>query len=780
MQSPTGNLSNEKALDEDSSKAFSSKAFSSKVDSSNLKEFAQGKIEPNHSVEVNEIPSVEVNSKINPIVSNSDYPSEKNQNSNQDCATSSWVSSENLDLQNHQLSEKKQSELANNKSKEGIEEANKIEKGNRDSSKKIISMKKPSDEGIQGGSSINKSESANSNHVNSNPANSNLIEEPPTIISLTRPRSSPDAKLVERYIGKQLGHFQTIEPVGVGGMAAVIRAQDLELARIVALKILPPEMAVDPENVKRFRQEARAAAKLDHENIARVYYCGEDQGIHFIAFEFVAGETLRAITDHQGGKLEIDKAISYLLQVTAGLIHAQSRQVVHRDIKPSNIIITPEGKAKIVDMGLARNLDPHNANGGVTHSGVTLGTFDYISPEQAIDPRIADCRSDIYSLGCTFYHVLSGQAPVPEGTAAKKLSAHQHLLPIDPRLLNPAIPDDLTKILARMMAKNPDYRYQSPQELYAELMILAQNRGIEGISTLNPAFNSSILQKKKDSRGSLLNPGFSSAERQLPAYYLFPLAILLMFGFLYFSGFFSKKSPLSDNNSPWPEIKSLVSNSNENLKKLPVDPSTTAKFDNMTKRVSRDAHTVDEFVQLLKIPNVQINLDEDGIYDFTQANSMDGNSSALTFQGTDLIITSKNLNRPAKVILNSSLISELNQQGSLQIGWVKPEELKQVEDIKKDENDSGSSSLPAEKGASENLQFNNTEKNTPVQKRSLRIYLKNITIYFNRPDGINPDAETVGIRLLNPERIQLENCTFFTNLIILPSSCRKVLFSKRR
>ena len=150
-------------------------------------------------------------------------------------------------------------------------------------------------------------------------------------------------------------------------MAAVLKARDLELGRVVALKILPPEAARDPENVSRFQQEARAAAKLDHENIARVYFCGEDQGLHFIAFEFVEGENLRQLIDRRG-TLPAGECVRYMIQVAAGLDHAAERGVVHRDIKPSNIIITPDGRAKIVDMGLARHLDSA-VNGGVTQSG---------------------------------------------------------------------------------------------------------------------------------------------------------------------------------------------------------------------------------------------------------------------------------------------------------------------------------------------------------------------------------------------------------------------------
>jgi hypothetical protein len=301
-------------------------------------------------------------------------------------------------------------------------------------------------------------------------------DDTPTIISKFQPRTNGTDTLFSGILrGRKLAHFELIAPIGVGGMAAVLRARDTQLERFVALKILPPEMAADPENVARFHQEARAAARLDHETIARVFFCGEDQSLHFIAFEFVEGDNLRIVIDRRG-PLPVQEALHYMLQVATGLAHAAERGVVHRDIKPSNIIISPNGRAKLVDMGLARNLGPHDDN-GLTQSGVTLGTFDYISPEQALEPRDADVRSDIYSLGCTFYHVLTGQAPVPEGTAARKLHHHQHVLPVDPRQLNPEVPDEVAAILGRMMAKDARHRYQRPEHLVQHLLQATQRLG---------------------------------------------------------------------------------------------------------------------------------------------------------------------------------------------------------------------------------------------------------------------------------------------------------------
>lgn len=313
----------------------------------------------------------------------------------------------------------------------------------------------------------------------------------PTVITPSRPVPPADPSL-GLTAGSKLGHFELIGIAGTGGMAAVLKARDLELGRLVALKILPPHMARDPENVTRFKQEARAAAKLDHDNIARVFFCGEDRGLHFIAFEFVEGENLRTLIERRG-TIPPAECVRDMISVAAGLAHAAERGVVHRDIKPSNIIITPDGKAKIVDMGLARNL-AQSVNGGVTQSGVTLGTFDYISPEQALDPRRADVRSDIYSLGCAFYHALTGRAPVPEGTAAKKLYAHQHEPVVDPRVYNPNVPDELAAVLARMMAKDPAQRYQTPAELIAALSALARklNLGTDSIPSLDGVTASDI------------------------------------------------------------------------------------------------------------------------------------------------------------------------------------------------------------------------------------------------------------------------------------------------
>lgn len=279
--------------------------------------------------------------------------------------------------------------------------------------------------------------------------------------------------------GKRLGHFELRNFVGGGGMGAVFRAVDTSLGRVVALKVLSRNQT-DLESIRRFKIEAKSAARLDHDNIARVYFVGEDKGWNFIVFEYIEGENIRDLVQ-RSGRLSLGEAINYTLQIAEALEHAVSREVVHRDIKPSNIIVSSVGQAKLVDMGLAR-LQEETPATDLTASGVTLGTFDYISPEQARDPRSADVRSDLYSLGCTFYFMLTGRPPFPDGTVLQKLLNHSSEEPPDPRRWRPGLPEEVCKIISQMMAKSPANRFQAPSEVIGRLLILVDELGLAGVN----------------------------------------------------------------------------------------------------------------------------------------------------------------------------------------------------------------------------------------------------------------------------------------------------------
>jgi eukaryotic-like serine/threonine-protein kinase len=303
--------------------------------------------------------------------------------------------------------------------------------------------------------------------------------EQQTIISKSPPDAVPHFSrtgvqdLGRVLVGEQLGHFVLEEFVGGGGMGAVFRATDIELGRSVALKVVSG-VHNDDDTLRRFKIEAQSAARLDHHNIARVYYVGEDKGWHYIVFEFINGVNIRDLVEHRG-PLPLDEAIYYTLQVAEALEHASQRDVVHRDIKPSNVLVMQDGKVKLVDMGLARLHQVESAADELTASGMTLGTFDYISPEQARDPRSADVRSDLYSLGCTLYYMLTGRPPFPEGTVLQKLFSHSLDAPPDPRDVRPEIPEEVTQVVHRMLAKNPRDRFQTAGELIKRLLRLADD-----------------------------------------------------------------------------------------------------------------------------------------------------------------------------------------------------------------------------------------------------------------------------------------------------------------
>lgn len=307
-----------------------------------------------------------------------------------------------------------------------------------------------------------------------------ISKKPPLSDPLPLPRVTTPAEMGRILVGERLSHFELEEFVGGGGMGAVFRATDTMLNRTVAVKVLSRDQT-DEETLKRFKNEAQNAARLDHERIARVYYVGEDKGWHYIVFEYIDGVNVRDLVDEKG-PLSLDEAVLYTLQVTEALRHAYRRDVVHRDIKPSNILVTPDGRAKLVDMGLARLHQVESPQNDLTASGVTLGTFDYISPEQARDPRNADVRSDIYSLGCTLYYMLTGRPPFPDGTVLQKLLSHSTDPPPDPRLYRPDIPEDICRVLTKTLAKNPLQRFQSPDDLIAELLAVADRLGLENTS----------------------------------------------------------------------------------------------------------------------------------------------------------------------------------------------------------------------------------------------------------------------------------------------------------
>jgi eukaryotic-like serine/threonine-protein kinase len=281
-------------------------------------------------------------------------------------------------------------------------------------------------------------------------------------------------------IGKRLSHYRILAEVSRGGMGIVYRALDTRLDREVALKVLPPDLVADPERLRRFEQEARAASKLEHPNIAVIHDIGEADGVTFLTMELIRGEKLadRLLE----ARLPWTRALELATEIAEGLARAHERGVVHRDLKPANVMLTEDGHPKIIDFGLAKLVAPLSGEGGEsatrsgrdTEPGVVLGTILYMSPEQARGTRL-DHRTDVFSFGVVLFEMLSGRRPFDGASQLEIL--HAIVNAPTPRLEAPAdrsldtVSAELQRILDKCLAKDPGDRYQSMKDLVVDLRL---------------------------------------------------------------------------------------------------------------------------------------------------------------------------------------------------------------------------------------------------------------------------------------------------------------------
>ncbi|MBT7254834.1 MAG: Hsp70 family protein [Planctomycetaceae bacterium] len=287
-----------------------------------------------------------------------------------------------------------------------------------------------------------------------------------------------------------LGDYVLLKKIGAGGMGTVFKARHSRMDRVVALKVLPPNMMKHPEAVQRFRQEVKAAAQLFHPNIVTAFDAGEQSGVHFLVMEFVDGQALSAIVKEHG-PFNLEKGMEYIQQASVGLQYAHDRGMVHRDIKPSNLMLDVDGEVKLLDMGTARI--GNQSEEELTKSGVIMGTVNYMSPEQAKDPHTVDHRCDIYSLGCTFYYLLTGKS-LYQGDMIQTLMAHANKPIPSVSAANPEIPTWVDTILAKMLAKNPAHRYSSLLEFRNELQELAANDDDDVASFSEELYRANLTQ----------------------------------------------------------------------------------------------------------------------------------------------------------------------------------------------------------------------------------------------------------------------------------------------
>jgi eukaryotic-like serine/threonine-protein kinase len=289
-------------------------------------------------------------------------------------------------------------------------------------------------------------------------------------------------------VPKTLGGFRVVKQLGRGGMGAVFLGRQLSLDRAVALKVMNPQWASDPEFVARFTREAYAAAQLTHHNVVQIYDIGLERDTHFFAMEFVEGRSLGGLLKREG-KLPAETAVGYVLQAARGLKFGHDMGMIHRDVKPDNLMLNTQGIVKVADLGLVKvpGLDDDDegeggegkaprrppaslvGSGSVTQVGVAMGTPTYMAPEQARDAAHVDGRADIYSLGCTLYALLTGQPPFSGKTVNEVLSKHATAPLVPPEVIVKRVPKAVSSILIKMMAKKPEDRYADMGEVIKAL-----------------------------------------------------------------------------------------------------------------------------------------------------------------------------------------------------------------------------------------------------------------------------------------------------------------------
>jgi serine/threonine-protein kinase len=270
----------------------------------------------------------------------------------------------------------------------------------------------------------------------------------------------------ERFeIKREFGGYRLTEQIASGAMGSVYKAHQLSLDRVVAVKILKPQLARKPEYVARFVREARNVAMLNHPNVISGIDIGEQEGLRYFVMEYAEGTTVGSLLA-RGGALDEVRVVRIARQIARALEHAHEAGLVHRDVKPDNILLNKDGIAKLCDLGLAKNRP---------ETGKSVGTPAYVSPEQAKGTTDVDIRSDLYSFGCTLYHMLAGNPPF-EGNARVVMVAHLSEEPMPLREVDPDISPEMEAIVSRLMEKDPDDRFASPKHLLGELESLEEER----------------------------------------------------------------------------------------------------------------------------------------------------------------------------------------------------------------------------------------------------------------------------------------------------------------
>src|SRR5437870_2326972 len=283
------------------------------------------------------------------------------------------------------------------------------------------------------------------------------------------------------------GRYEILELLGEGGMGAVYKARDRELDRWVALKVIRPELANQQEVLRRFKQELILARQVTHKNVIRIFDLGEADGIKFISMDFIEGQDLRGLL-RQKGRLTPEESTAIIVQVCQALEAAHAEGVVHRDLKPQNIMLDSQGRATVMDFGIARSMELT----GMTQTGALLGTPDYMSPEQAKGQEV-DARSDLFTLGIIFYELLTGKTPYRADTVLGTLLKRTQERARPPHELDPDLPRYLSDVVVRCLEIDPQLRYQSASEIISDLGMQRGTRPGLATTLLKPGVRRAVF-----------------------------------------------------------------------------------------------------------------------------------------------------------------------------------------------------------------------------------------------------------------------------------------------
>jgi serine/threonine-protein kinase len=361
------------------------------------------------------------------------------------------------------------------------------------------------------------------------------------------------------------GRYRVEQELGRGGMAKVYRGEDTVLGRVVAIKVLAPQFADDPNFVTRFRREAQAAARISNQNLVSVFDTGSDDGVHYIVMEFVEGRTLADLAG--GGRIMPDRAIEIAIDVCRALEAAHAQGVIHRDIKPGNIMINQRGEVKVTDFGIARVVSTSET---VAQTAAVLGTASYLSPEQAQGQPV-DGRSDLYSLGCVLYEMVTGRPPFLGDSPVTVASKQVLEQPTPPSRLNRDVSPDLDAVILRALAKNPANRYQSAAECRADLERIRRGLPVEATPLLPADVGTTRMIPRESAGRTAVLPPTQQPEPPRSRWWIPVLVTLLILGVLALVMFLLARNLLNDDENAPPQTVTVPNVVGERLNAAKAD-----------------------------------------------------------------------------------------------------------------------------------------------------------------------------------------------------------------